>query len=222
MRSDEESIKARRIVSIDKVSQIDLIDNMQLLVLADKTLWTFPLDSFDGDNEVPVKRFRPISQHAVLFHVGECMGKTLVCVVKTNTLTPTTIRVLEPVVAEEDKKSRKAFIKRLVRTGPANLKPYKDLYLPSEASSISLLKTKMCVTCPQEIGVIDMKSFEVQGNYWIRRESLCILSAQLFSVTALLDPDDEELSFVFSRPDLKPITIYRIQFAEYLVCYNGT
>lgn len=41
------------------------------------------------------------------------------------------------------------------------------------------------------------------------------------TLIALLDPDDEELAFVFSRQDLRPISIYRIQFAEYLVCYNG-
>lgn len=145
------------------MSQVSVVDNSQLLVLADKTLWTFPLDAVLSGTELNVKRTRPISQHAAFFHVGECMGKTLVCVVKTSALTPTTIRVLEPVVAEEDKKGRKAFIKRLVRSGSESLKPYKDLYLPSEASAINLLKTKMCVTCPQEIGVIDMKTFEVQG-----------------------------------------------------------
>ena len=36
-----------------------------------------------------------------------------------------------------------------------------------------------------------------------------------------MDPDDEELSFVFDRQDIRPVSIYRIQFAEYLVCYNG-
>ncbi|KAG2227132.1 hypothetical protein INT45_003862 [Circinella minor] len=187
-----------RILHVEKVSQISLVNQSHILVLADKTLWAFPYDMI-ASGELQVKSVRPISQHAAFFHVGESMGKTLVCVVKTSALTPTTIRVFEPVTSEEDKKSRRAFIKRLVRSGVDNLKPYKDLYLPSEASAISLLRTKMCVSCPQEIGVIDMKSFEVQ---------------------ALLDPDDEELGFVFERQDIRPVSIYRIQFAEYLVCYN--
>ncbi|KAI8142477.1 CNH domain-containing protein [Fennellomyces sp. T-0311] len=187
-----------RILHVEKVSQISLVNQSLLLVLSDKTLWAFPYEMMVS-GELQLKSVRPISQHAAFFYVGECMGKTLVCVVKTSALTPTTIRVLEPVAAEEDKKSRRAFIKRLVRSGTENLKPYKDLYLPSEASAINLLRTKMCVSCPQEIGVIDMKTFEVQ---------------------ALLDPDDEELSFVFNRQDIRPVSIYRIQFAEYLVCYN--
>jgi hypothetical protein len=38
---------------------------------------------------------------------------------------------------------------------------------------------------------------------------------------ALLDPEDENLHFVLGRQDVKPLAIYRIQFAEYLICYNG-
>ncbi|KAI9323223.1 CNH domain-containing protein [Dichotomocladium elegans] len=188
----------KRIMTYGNVTQVDLVENSQILVLAEKTLWSFPLEMALA-GELQYKRTRPISQHAAFFRVGECMGKTLVCIVKTGTLMPTTIRVLEPVAIEDDKKSKRTLLKRLVRNNAENLRPYKDLYLPSEASEINLLKTKMCVSCPQEIGVIDMKTFEVQ---------------------ALLDPDDEELAFVFNRQDLRPISIYRIQFAEYLVCYN--
>lgn len=188
-----------RIIRIEKVSQIELMPESQLLVLADKTLWTFPLEILS--QSVSQQRGRSVSQNTTFFHVGECLSKTLVCVVKTNTLSPTTIRVLEPVIMDENKKTKSMFsLKRLVRGGPIGLKPYKDLYLPSEALSINLLKSKMCISSPKEIGVVDMKNLGVQ---------------------ALLDPEDEELAFVINRQDVHPVTIYRIQFAEYLVCYNG-
>ncbi|KAI8381366.1 CNH domain-containing protein [Radiomyces spectabilis] len=189
-----------RFLPLEKVSQIEVVNQAQLLVLADKTLLTFPLDMLTSEAYSPVKRGRAVSQNTAFFHVGECMGRTLVCVVKNNTLSQTTIRVLEPEMTEEGKKSKSMFnLKRLVKSGSVALKPYKDLYLPSEASGIQLLKTKICISSPREIGVIDMKHFGVQ---------------------ALLDPADEELSFVFSRTDVRPITIYRVRFAEYFVCYN--
>ncbi|CAO3653206.1 unnamed protein product [Mucor fragilis] len=189
-----------RIITVEKVSQVELMPESQLLVLADKTLWTFPLEILASGASPQAKRGRSVSQNTAFFHVGECLSKTLVCVVKSNTLSATTIRVLEPVIMDENKKTKSLFsLKRLVRSGPVGLKAYKDLYLPSEASSINLLKSKMCISSPREIGVVDMKNFGVQ---------------------ALLDPEDEELGFVFNRPDVRPITIYRIQFAEYLVCYN--
>jgi hypothetical protein len=190
-----------RIINVEKVSQIELMPESQLLVLADKTLWTFPLEIMSPDVSSQAKRGRSVSQNTAFFHVGECLSKTLVCVVKTNTLSATTIRVMEPVITDENKKAKSMFLlKRLVRSGPVALKAYKDLYLPSEASSINLLKSKMCISSSKEIGVVDMKTFGVQ---------------------ALLDPEDEELNFVFSRPDVRPVAIYRIQFAKYFVCYNG-
>ncbi|CAO3632525.1 unnamed protein product [Cunninghamella blakesleeana] len=196
----------QRVISLDKVSHIELMEGSQLLVLAEKTLWTFPLDevlepSMDNNKPMTIKKGRSISTNTSFFYVGECMGKSLVCVVKPNTLGTTTIRVMEPIVTDDNKNKKSGFsIRRLVRNGPVGLKPYKDLYLPSEALSINLLKSKMCISCPREIGVVDMKSFGVQ---------------------TLLDPEDEELAFVYSRQDIRPITIYRVQFAEYLVCYDA-
>ncbi|CAO3576712.1 unnamed protein product [Absidia cylindrospora] len=201
---DQQQTTAKRVIALDRITQIELMEDSQLLVLADKTLWTFPLadilDASSSDKPLLMKKGRMISTNTAFFHVGECMNKTMVCISKPNTLATTTIRVLEPIATDDNKKTKTGFsIRRLVRNGPVGLRPYKDLYLPSEASSISLLKTKMCISCPKEIGVVDMKSFGVQ---------------------ALLDPADEELDFVFSRQDIRPITIFRVQFAEYLVCYN--
>ncbi|KAI8067038.1 hypothetical protein BC940DRAFT_301167 [Gongronella butleri] len=197
----------KRVIPLDKATQIEVLDQpgvaSQLLVLADKTLWSFPLDEiFDTvDKPLSMKRGHTINTNTAFFHVGQCLGKTLVCIVKPNTLSATTIRVLEPISTVERKSTKSTFsIRRLVRNAHGTgLKPYKDLYLPSEASSIRLLKSKMCISCHREIGVVDMKSFGVQ---------------------ALLDPTDPNLHFVFSRQDIHPITIFRVQFAEYLVCYD--
>jgi hypothetical protein len=43
----------------------------------------------------------------------------------------------------------------------------------------------------------------------------------LFYHVALLDPEDENLAFAFAKTDLRPITVYRIEAKEYLVCFNG-
>jgi hypothetical protein len=84
--------------------------------------------------------------------------------VKRNTISDTTIRVLEPIITDEHKKPKSMFsLKRLVRGGSVGLKPYKDLYLPGEATSISLLKTNMITFSSRGIGVVDMKSSGVQG-----------------------------------------------------------
>lgn len=174
-----------RILHLEKVAQIGTLPDSHIFVLADKTLWSFPYDILSSDhspasspksppsevaattltNMQQTKRGRPVSQNTAFFHVGECLNKVMVCVVKANTLSGTIIRVLEPVASDEGKKTKSMFsLRRLVRHGPVGLKAYKDLYLPSEASSISLLKSKMCISSPREIGVVDMKNFGVQSK----------------------------------------------------------
>ncbi|KAI8340634.1 hypothetical protein BC941DRAFT_417744 [Chlamydoabsidia padenii] len=199
---DNQQTTIKQVIRLDRITQMELLNDSHLLILADKTLWMFSLgdilDSFD--KPLSTKKGRIISTNTTLFHIGECMNKTMVCIVKPNTLTTTTVRVLEPFANDAIKKTKsRPSIRPLVRNGPVGFKTYKDLSLPSESSSICLLGSKMCISYPKEIGVVDMKSFGVQ---------------------ALLDPGDDNLSFVFSRQDIRPITIYRVHHTKYLVCYN--
>jgi hypothetical protein len=88
----------KRVIPLDKITQIELMEDSQLLVLADKTLWTFPLEDildFSDKSPMLMKKGRTISTNTAFFHVGECMNKTMVCIAKPNTLATTTIRVLE-------------------------------------------------------------------------------------------------------------------------------
>ncbi|KAM3579239.1 RHO1 GDP-GTP exchange protein 2 [Umbelopsis sp. WA50703] len=177
--SSKEGSTLTRILALEKATQIEILEEFRLMfVLGDKTLWSFPLEAL-STNDPAMRRGKKISANVPFFHVGSCLNKILICVVRSNALSATTIRTLEPSSVADSKKSKSAF-SRLVRGNADSLKIYKDLYLPSEASSINLLKTKM----------------------------------------SLLDPEDENLQFVFGRQDVKPLAIYRIQFAEYLICYN--
>jgi hypothetical protein len=36
----------------------------------------------------------------------------------------------------------------------------------------------------------------------------------------VLDPSDEALSFVFQRENIKPISMFKLQDGEFLLCYN--
>ncbi|KAJ2959350.1 hypothetical protein NQZ79_g5117 [Umbelopsis isabellina] len=168
--SSKEGSTLTRILALEKATQIEIIEDFRLMfVLGDKTLWSFPLEAL-STNDPAMRRGKKISANVPFFHVGSCLNRLLICVVRSNALSATTIRTLEPSSVADSKKSKSAF-SRLVRGNADSLKVYKDLYLPSEAST-------------------------------------------------LLDPEDENLQFVFGRQDVKPLAIYRIQFAEYLICYN--
>lgn len=164
-----------RLLAMDKVSQIDVLEPSGLiLVLADKTLYTFSLDSL-VDNDT-AKRGRKLSSHVSFFKVGTIFQntpgeKTLVCFVRSNSIT-STIRALEPHVNTESK--HKSKFGRLMRGGGGEgLKVYKDLYLPGEALSLQYFRNIICVGSPKGFQMVDLASADVQSKF---KNSLVTLS----------------------------------------------
>lgn len=80
----------------------------------ERSVQTFPLDCLDpNDPSAALKRGKRISSHTSFFKSGMCLGKTLVCVVKSSSLS-STIKVLEPVdQSTRSKKPQTSFMKRL-------------------------------------------------------------------------------------------------------------
>ncbi|OZJ04392.1 hypothetical protein BZG36_02413 [Bifiguratus adelaidae] len=170
----------KRIIQLEKVSQVEMIEDARLMiVLADKQL-----------------RGRKISAHVSFFKVGVCLDKTLVCIVKSTTLS-STIKTLEPIIQTE--KKSKTSLSRLLGRNFDTLKVYRELYIPTESTSIHLLKTNLCIGTTKGFEIVDLTSLNTQG---------------------LLDPDDESLLFVLKRENIRPISIYRIKNGEFLLCYD--
>ncbi|KAI8355080.1 CNH domain-containing protein [Choanephora cucurbitarum] len=207
-----------RILAMDKVSQIDILEQSNLiLVLADKILYTYSLDTLLS-TESNMKRGRKISSHVSFFKVGKILDKsatsasqddqitaegiekTLVCFVRNNAMT-STIRALEPceTTRESSKKKNKSF-SRLIRGNNEALKAYKDLYIPGEASSIQFFKNIICVGSARGFQMVNLSSAEVQS---------------------VLDPnDDSNNEILASHEAMKPISMFRHKNNDILLCYS--
>jgi hypothetical protein len=119
------SITPRRAREIQGVTQIDVLEQHSiLLVLTDKTLYSYPLEALSPDAGQPgiSKRGRKIT-HANFFKSGVCQGQQLVCCVKTSALS-STIRVYEPMDSMT-KKSKKSGIAKMLAGNEDVLKPFK-------------------------------------------------------------------------------------------------
>ncbi|KAH8550125.1 CNH domain-containing protein [Umbelopsis sp. PMI_123] len=186
-----------RAIALDRVSQIHILEESRLiLVLSDKTLYTYSIDALMAGDTAP-KRGRRVSKHVSFFKVGYSIDRTLVCVVKSSTIT-STIRTLEPVATNDPKKSKSNF-GRLIRGSSEALKIYKDLYIPGEATSLHIFRSNICVGCDRGFEMVNLASMRNQS---------------------VLDPSDEALSFVFQRENIKPISMFKLQDGEFLLCYN--
>ncbi|KDN52318.1 CNH-domain-containing protein [Tilletiaria anomala UBC 951] len=188
-----------KVLPLPGVTQMDVLEEYQvLIVLADKTLHTFTLDALDPSDPMgSLKRGRRISGTVSFFRAGICLKRTLVCVVKSSSLS-STIKTLEPIDQSMRGKKRPTFQKLLQGPGQESLRVFKEFYIPTESSSVHFLKTRLCVGCNKGFEIIDLETLDTQG---------------------LLDPADNNLDFVQRKENVKPIAIYRIN-GEFLLCYD--
>ncbi|KAI7872412.1 CNH domain-containing protein [Spinellus fusiger] len=196
-----------RLLAMEKVSQIDILEGSNLiLVLADKILYTYSLDSLLSE-DTSAKRGRKISSHVSFFKVGKVLEKTLldkpsektlVCFVRYNAIT-STIRALEPHTTGDTKKKNKPHLGLFMRGSNEGLKVYKDLYIPGEATSIQYFKNIICVGSAKGFQMVNIASAEVQS---------------------VLDPRDEGHNFILQKENLKPISMFRHPDGTILLCYN--
>ncbi|KAJ7149739.1 RhoGEF Rgf2 [Mycena crocata] len=187
-----------KVLALLDVCQVDVLEDYQLLiVLSERQVLTFPLDALDHmDPMAGLKRAKRIATHTSFFKAGFCLGRVLVCIVKSTQLS-STFKALEPIEQTVRGRAKPTF-KKLLQGGNDTLKPFREFYIPVESTSIHYLKTRMCIGCSKGFEIVDLESLETQG---------------------LLDPADESLEFVRKRENLRPMAIYRIN-NDFLLCYD--
>ncbi|KAF8216840.1 RhoGEF Rgf2 [Mycena galopus ATCC 62051] len=187
-----------KVLALLDVGQVDVLEDYQLLiVLSERQVLTFPLDALDPmDPTAGLKRAKRIATHTSFFKAGFCLGRVLVCIVKSTQLS-STFKTLEPIEQTVRGRAKPTF-KKLLQGGNDTLKPFREFYIPVESTSIHYLKTRMCIGCSKGFEIVDLESLETQG---------------------LLDPSDESLEFVRKRENLRPMAIYRIN-NDFLLCYD--
>ena len=117
--------RPRRVLDVSSVTQIDVLEEYQLLlVLANKNLVSYPLEVLDpNENQSPLlRRPKKIQNHSNFFKAGVCLGRHLVCSAKSSSLS-TTIKVFEPTDTVSSRK--RGGITQLFQGSQEALKPFK-------------------------------------------------------------------------------------------------
>ncbi|KAI1154058.1 CNH domain-containing protein [Nemania diffusa] len=187
----------RRVIEAQHVTQVDVLEEYGLLlVLSNKSLQSYPLAALDPNEPALAKRPKKIQSGCIFFKTGICLGRHLVCCAKPSALS-TTIKVYEPNDSMTKGKKQKGFGK-MFNAGQDELKAFKEFYIPTEASSVHFLKSKLCVACVKGFEVVSLETLETQS---------------------LLDQADTSLDFVARKEGVKPVHIERLN-GEFLLNYT--
>jgi hypothetical protein len=150
----------RSILRLNEVHQLHVIGEQDCLLVLfgpERILQAFPLSSLLNFSDRSISRGRRIWQNVTFFKVGTAGdGKPLLCAAKT-TPTSSNINVYEPRLTMPS--DRNSFSLHMRGKGPEqNFKLLAELYIPSEAFSLSFLRRKVCVGCTKGFEVIDLDS----------------------------------------------------------------
>jgi hypothetical protein len=100
--------------------------------ITERQVITFPLDALDPlDPMSGLKRAKRISSHTSFFKAGVCLGKVLVCIVKSSPLS-STIKTLEPIDQNIRGRSKPTF-RKLLQGGNDTLKLFRVSFRVSDA-----------------------------------------------------------------------------------------
>lgn len=119
-----------KVISCSYVTQVDVLEDFGILiVLADRAVQTFLLDNLHpNDADGAAKRARKISTNASFFKTGVCLNRTLVCIVKSGTVS-STIKTLEPIDQHGRGTKKQPTIRKLLQGGNELLRVYKEVRL---------------------------------------------------------------------------------------------
>jgi hypothetical protein len=198
-RPNDSSQKPKKVLEARLVTQIEVLEQRQILIiLSDKDVYSYSLDALDTDEGIagPSKKGRKIC-HANYINAGMCNGQTLVCCVKSSSLS-STVKVYQPMDSMT-KGKKKSGLAKMLASGQDVLKPHKEFYIPMESNSIHFLRSKLCVGGAKGFEIVSLETLETQS---------------------LLDQADTSLDFVARREGgVKPIYIER-NTSEFLLCYT--
>lgn len=124
--SDKPNEPPRKVIGMPSVTQIEVLEEDEIIVLlAERSIWTFELSVLhENDPEGSLKMGRKISSHTSFFKSGKCLGRTLVCIVKSSSLS-STIKVLEPIEKDLRNSKKAPTLRKLVGGGKEVLRVFK-------------------------------------------------------------------------------------------------
>ncbi|KAF9118650.1 RHO1 GDP-GTP exchange protein 2, partial [Mortierella sp. GBA39] len=185
------------------VSQVSVLESYHmLLVLAGKVLKAFNLSCLDPNSDKSLQVGQQLGKSVQFFSAGTCAGKTLVITMKKKNGGESHFSAYEPVEnAVLGGQHRGGFSLSSFKSNKSDwFKLYREFYVGTDSSQLQMLAKMVCVVCP--------KGFEI------------VILENLNNTQEFPNRHDEAFSFLEARPGSAPISMFKINADEFLMCYS--
>jgi hypothetical protein len=186
------------------VSQVSVLESYHmLLVLTGKVLKAFNLSCLDPNSDKSLQVGQQLGKSVQFFSAGTCAGKTLVITMKKKNGGESHFSAYEPVEnAVLGGQHRGGFSLSSFKSSKSDwFKLYREFYVGTDSSQLQMLAKMVCVVCP--------KGFEI------------VILENLNNTQEFPNRHDEAFSFLEARSGSVPISMFKINADEFLMCYTG-
>ncbi|KAG0291633.1 RHO1 GDP-GTP exchange protein 2, partial [Dissophora globulifera] len=185
------------------VSQVSVLEAYHiLLVLTGKVLKAFNLSCLDPNSEKSLQIGHQLGKSVQFFTAGICAGKTLVITMKRRNAGESHFSAFEPVEnAVLGGHHRGGFSLSFGKSNKSDwFKLYKEFYVGTDSSQLLMLAKMVCVVCP--------KGFEI------------LMLDNLDNTQVFPSRKDPAYAFLDLRPGSVPVSMFKINADEFLMCYS--
>ncbi|KAJ3217105.1 RHO1 GDP-GTP exchange protein 2 [Dinochytrium kinnereticum] len=193
-RSSQEPLSFRKVIDMPNVSKVSIISSLdKFFVLSGSSLVSFGLDEvLLSPGLLNNNRGRKVLEDVSFFRVGFLAGKTYVCAVRAGNIR-SNIKMIDPT------KEKKKFLSSV-----SELLVEKEFYIPTLATSIDFLKSKLVLGCSRGFEIVDLQKVGAASN------------------APLMDPKDPDLYFMTTQEQIRPKALFKTAEGDYILCFEGT
>ncbi|KAG0201531.1 RHO1 GDP-GTP exchange protein 2 [Mortierella sp. GBA30] len=185
------------------VNQVSVLEAYHiLLVLSGKVLKAFNLSCLDPNSEKSLQIGQQLGKSVQYFTAGLCAGKTLVITMKKKNAGESHFSAYEPLEnAVLGGHHRGGFSLSFGKSNKSEwFKLYREFYVGTDSSQLLMLSKMVCVVCP--------KGFEI------------LMLDNLDETQVFPSKKDPNFAFLDARPGSVPISMFKINSDEFLMCYS--
>ncbi|KAF9398103.1 RHO1 GDP-GTP exchange protein 2 [Mortierella sp. AD011] len=187
------------------VTDISILeDHHLLLVLSGKILKAYNMNCLEPNSDKSFQAGHQIAKNIQYFTAGVYSGKTLIIAMKKKGTGAgeSQFSAFEPLEGASmgTQSSKGLGGLSLGRSKPDWFKLYREFYVASESSQLQMFSKNICVVCPRGFEVLKLDNLVETRVYPTKQ--------------------DAEYAFLLKRPDSVPVSMFKINSDQFLMCYS--